>query len=186
MTGCSNNEAAEGNSTKTVESMEKKSSEEKPNSSEHNVGSTKSEQTGTSSENRENSKEKTDPLSAYSSKEIEYARVWLQLGPNQQIDHLYMRHIKAGTKLNPDDETSESYPEDVIQLAGSRLVDGSVTYSGNGNGTINVYNVPLRWDGQYPAGKDFYQDMINHPKLISVDVGNDEQIIQLIKKIEEN
>ncbi|UNL86813.1 hypothetical protein [Priestia koreensis] len=186
MTGCSDDEVAEGNSTKTVESMEKKSSEEKPNSSEHDVDSTKSEQTGTSSENRENSKEKTDLLSAYSSKEIEYARVWLQLGPNQQIDHLYIQHIKAGTKLNPDDETSESYPEDVIQLAGSRLADGSVTYSGNGNGTINVYNVPLRWDGQYPAGKDFYQDMINHTKLISVDVGNDEQIIQLIKKIEEN
>lgn len=118
MTGCSNNEAAEGNSTKTVESTEKKPSEEQRNSSEHNVDSTKPEQTGTSSENGENSKEKTDLLSAYSSKEIEYARIWLQLGPNQQIDHLYIQHIKAGTKLNPDDETSGSYPGDVIQLAG--------------------------------------------------------------------
>lgn len=41
--------------------------------------------------------------------------------------------------------------EDVIQLAGSRLIDGSVTYSGNRGGTINVYNVPLRLDGIYPV-----------------------------------
>lgn len=25
-------------------------------------------------------------------------------------------------------------------------MDGSVTYHGNGDGTIHVYNVPLRWD----------------------------------------
>ncbi|MCM3005613.1 hypothetical protein ACQKJC_18915 [Priestia koreensis] len=186
MTGCSDDEAATGNSTKVVENSEKNPSEEQRNSSEHNVDSTKPEQKDTSSENQENLKEKTDPLSAYSSKKIEYARVWLQLGLNQQIDHLYIQHIKAGTKLNPDDETSGSYPEDVIQLAGSRLVDGSVTYSGNGNGTINVYNVPLRWDGQYPAGEDFYKDIIKHTTLVSVDVGDDEQVIQLIKKIEKN
>ncbi|WP_289889940.1 hypothetical protein [Virgibacillus pantothenticus] len=45
-----------------------------------------------------------------------------------------VRHIPAGTPLNPDDETSVNYPEDVIQLVGSRLVDGS-TYSSNVDGT---------------------------------------------------
>ncbi|API92415.1 hypothetical protein KM914_11270 [Virgibacillus pantothenticus] len=66
---------------------------------------------------------------------MEYARVWLQLGEIKDVDELNVRHIPAGTPLNPDDETSVNYPEDVIQLAGSRLVDGSVTYSSNGDGT---------------------------------------------------
>ncbi len=90
--------------------------------------------------------EEEDALSEYSSEEIEYARVWLQLGPNQEVDELNVRYIPAGEPINPDDDTSANYPEDVIQLAGSRLVDGAVTYSGNGDGTINVYNVPLRWE----------------------------------------
>lgn len=124
-------------------------------------------------------------LSAYSSEQIEYARVWLQLGVNQDIDGLYVEHIPAGTPLNPDDETSDVYPENVIQLAGSRLVDGSVTYSGNGDGTINVYNVPLRWDGEYPAGKEFYTEMIDNTELVSVEVGSDEDVIRLIQLLKE-
>lgn len=75
--------------------------------------------------------------------------MWLQLGANQEIDELNVRHISAGEPINPNDDTSASYPEDIIQLAGSRLVDGSITYSGNGDGTINVYNVPLRWDSAH-------------------------------------
>ncbi len=122
-----------------------------------------------------------DPLAPYTSKQIEYARVWLQLGPNQELDGLYVRQIPAGTPLNPDDETSGVYPGDVIQLAGSRLVDGVVTYSGNGNGTINLCNVPLRWDGQYPAGKEFYDELIENTELVAIDVGKDEEVIRLIE-----
>ncbi|EGA88450.1 putative lipoprotein [Planococcus donghaensis MPA1U2] len=122
-----------------------------------------------------------DALAEYSSKEIEYARVWLQLGPNQELDGLYVNHIPAGTPLNVDDETSGTYPEDVIQLAGSRLVDGGVTYSGNGNGTLNLYNVPLRWDGVYPAGKEFYDEIIANTELVAIDVGEDEEVIRLIE-----
>ncbi len=131
----------------------------------------------------ENSEHQADEeaLSNYTSNQIEYARVWLQLAPNQEIDELNVRHIPAGEKLNPDDETSASYPEDVIQLAGSRLVDGSVTYSGNGDGTINVYNVPLRWDGKYPAGKKFYNEIIQSTKLVPIDTGDDQEVIRLIK-----
>lgn len=126
-----------------------------------------------------------DALSEYSSEQIEYARVWLQLGPNQEIDGLYVQQIPEGTPLNPDDETSAAYPEAVIQLAGSRLVDGSVTYSGNGDGTINLYNVPLRWDGEYPAGEDFYNDIIENTELVEIETGEDEEVIRLIELLEE-
>ncbi|MBP1971027.1 hypothetical protein J2Z83_003164 [Virgibacillus natechei] len=127
--------------------------------------------------------EEDNPLSEYSSEEIEYARVWLQLGVMKDVDELNVRHIPAGTALNSDDETSASYPEDVFQLAGARLVAGSVTYSGNGDGTINVYNVPLRWDGEYPAGEEFYEDIIENTELEYIDTGDDEEIIELIDKM---
>ncbi|MEZ0481152.1 hypothetical protein [Planococcus sp. SSTMD024] len=120
-------------------------------------------------------------LSSYSSEQIEYARVWLQLGPNQDIDGLYVKKIPAGTPLNPDDGTSGAYPEDVTQLAGSRLVDGVVTYSGNGDGTVNVYNVPLRWDGEYPAGEEFYAELIDNTELVAIEAGEDEDVIRLIE-----
>ncbi|MGD7008798.1 hypothetical protein [Metabacillus sp. 84] len=148
------------------------------------VSSTVDKEDETEPEEAANAAESEEDLLAdYSSEEVEYARVWLQLGPNQEIDELNVRLIPAGTPLNPDDETSAGYPEDVIQLAGSRLVDGSVTYSGNGDGTVNVYNVPLRWDGQYPAGEQFYQDLISNTKTVSIGTGNDEAIVKLIKKI---
>jgi|SRR5690625_2417757 len=132
-------------------------------------------------ENLDSTEKINEPLSAYSSDQIEYARIWLQLGSNQELDVLNVHHIPAGDPLHPEDETSVNYPEDVIQLSGTRLVDGSVTYSGNGDGTINVYNVPLRWDGVYPAGEEFYQEIVDNTELISVDTGDDEEVIALIK-----
>lgn len=146
-------------------------------------GSAHSESDSMASENSAGDKEDNETLSQYSSQHIEYARVWLQLGPNQDLDELYVRHIPAGSPLNPEDETSAHYPEDVIQLAGSRLADGSVTYKGNGDGTVNVYNVPLRWDGQYPAGEKFYSDIIENTKQVSIEPGEDEKVIDLIEKL---
>lgn len=143
-----------------------------------------SNSTNTNDQNTSNNQ----ALSNYSSEQIEYARVWLQLGPNQDIDGLYVQHISAGEPINPNDETSATYPEDVIQLAGSRLVDGSVTYSGNGNGTINVYNVPLRWDSSNPEVdenfmKEYTEDIIKNTELISINPGEDSNVIELIKLI---
>lgn len=143
-----------------------------------------------STENRDvgvDTKEKENSLSGYSAEQIEYARVWLQLGPNQAIEELNVNKIPAGTAINPNDETSAVYPIDVIQLAGSRLVDGSVTYSGNGDGSINVYNVPLRWETNVPEDleKDYMskytQSIIDDAELIYVDPGNNEEIRELIE-----
>src|SRR5690606_5866676 len=189
LAGCGDNKN-DPTSNSTEDNSAQESSDE--NTSETDVGNSsseeeksestteESEEQDTDSSDSENSTEK-DALSQYSSQEIEYARVWLQLGPNQELDELNVLHIPAGTPLNPDDETSLTYPEDVIQLAGSRLVDGSVTYSGNGDGTINVYKVPLRWDGQYPAGEKFYQELIDNTELVAIDTGDEEQVIRLIK-----
>ena len=202
LVGCADNKN-EGSTTasdedNSVESPEENTSEkdestpaskvEETEVSDTSSGESESVNNDSNSTPSENSNDKKDneTLSQYSSKQIEYARIWLQLGPNQDIDGLYVQHIPAGTPLNPDDETSANYPEDVIQLAGGRLVDGSVTYSGNGDGTINVYNVPSRWDGQYPAGEEFYIDIIENTKTVSIDTGDDEKIILLIKLLNVN
>lgn len=123
-------------------------------------------------------------LSNYMTQEIEYARVWLELGDRQAIDTLYAERIPAGEPLHPDDKTSLDYPENVVQLSGEQLIDGVVTYSSNGDGTVNVYNVPKRWDGKNPAGEAFYQDIIDETIQHPIPTGEDEQVEELIQKIE--
>ncbi|PAE16336.1 hypothetical protein CHH91_09680 [Virgibacillus sp. 7505] len=171
-------------------------SEETPaDSSETEEPNQSSEETTTSEDSTDTYENKVDdPLTGYSAEEIEYARVWLQLGPNQQIDGLYVRHIPAGTPLEPDYFPVVSYPEDVVQLSGSRIVDGSVTYSSNGDGTINVYNVPLpgRWFGGSPAPpegldedtmREDLEDIINNTEHVYVNPRNDEAVKKFIDLI---
>jgi len=129
--------------------------------------------------------ETVDPLSNYTAEEIEYARVWLQVGTNQDIDELNVRHISKGEPVNIYDETSADYPEDVISLSGSHMVDGSITYSGNGDGTINVYNVPSHWQGSDQADenfmKEYTKEIINDTELVAIDPGDDADVIKFIE-----
>lgn len=177
----------EEHTSETDESMSKGELEDSTHDDTNNISSEESvnkDSDWTSAENSDlnlGGQEDDETLSQYSSEHIEYARVWLQLGVNQEIDELNVRHIHAGEPINPNDDSSASYPEDVIQLTGSRLVDGSVTYSGNGDGTINIYAVPLRWDGNYPAGGKFYEDVIEDTELVYVDPNKDEEVLTLIK-----
>lgn len=135
----------------------------------------------------DNDREDKETLSQFSSEQIEYARIWLQLGPNQEIDELNVRHISAGEPVNIYDETSANYPKDVVILEGSRSVDGSVTYSSNGDGTINVYNVPSHWASPAQVEenfmKEYTEDIIKNTKLVYVDPGDDKKIIELIKML---
>ncbi|QQF62222.1 hypothetical protein I9X38_17550 [Bacillus mojavensis] len=184
-----NNETEESNQIAKDESEATTGSEKSGTKNSNENASTESstdESKETSLEGQKNevNSEKDNVLAEYSSEKIEYARVWLQLGANQEIDELNVRHISAGEPINPNDDTSAGYPEDVIQLAGSRLVDGSVTYSGNGDGTIKVYNVPLRWDSSDDLSKgvmrEVTEDIIKNAKTVYVDTGDSEKIKRLI------
>lgn len=113
---CSN----DNDKSKIKSNQENSSIEEKQNNSEENDNQA-SEPDDTTAESEENkadsnkfndkasnnssntqAEEKKDSiLSAYSSKEIEYARVWLQIVNNQDIAELRVQHISAG-------ETSKS------------------------------------------------------------------------------
>ncbi|MCY8508308.1 hypothetical protein MOD07_01855 [Bacillus mojavensis] len=181
-----NNETDDSNQISKGESETTTGSEKSVTNENASKESSTDESQETSSEEirNEEKSQKDNVLAEYSSEKIEYARVWLQLGANQEIDELNVRHISAGEPINPNDDTSASYPEDVIQLAGSRLVDGSVTYSGNGDGTIKVYNVPLRWDSSDDVSKgvmrEVTENIIKNTKTVYVDTGDSEKIKRLI------
>lgn len=188
--GCSNNGSEESQIDSANEDSFLESSEETNEGSSNEEESTDSGQAADDEfelpSTEENDQQTGNPLSGYSNEEIEYARVWLLLGPNQEIDELNVRSIPAGTAINPNDETSAVYPEEIVQLAGSRLVDGSVAYSGNGDGTIDVYNVPLRWESNIPDDlndnymQEYTRSIIEDTETVYIDPGSEEEIIELI------
>ena len=171
-------------SSSSSESKQSDKADKNDASSEKAVDENSDSISSGNSNSKVSKKEDKKTLSNYSSKQIEYARIWLQLGPNQEIDELNVRHISAGELVNIYDDTSASYPKDVVTLEGSRSVDGSVTYSSNGNGTINVYNVPSHWPSSAQVDKGFMknytEDIIQNAKLVHVDPGEDKKIIKLI------
>ncbi|CAN7527776.1 hypothetical protein [Rossellomorea sp. LjRoot5] len=129
---------------------------------------------------------KEDPLSTYPSEKIEYARVWLQVIGNGDIEELNVRQISAGEQLNPYDDTSVAYPEDVIVLSGKAMADGTVTYSGNGDGTINVYDVPSHWPSSEQieeSMEEYTQGIVDDTEKVSVDAGDEQEVVELIGKI---
>lgn len=106
---------------------------------------------------------------AYTKEQIEYASIWYHLGENQAIDEFNVLLIPKGTPLNAQDPKSGVYPEDVVQLTGSRLIDGSITYSKKDEDTINIYKVPTRWDGDYTKiDATFYADIIEETRTGSI------------------
>lgn len=140
------------------------------------------------SENAEESiseSEKDSILDGYSSEEIEYARVWLQIVGNQDIEALNISHIAAGEQVNPYEEDSVDYPEDVITLYGKFMAEGTVVYSGNGDGTINLYEVPSHWPSNEQIDEsmeEYTENILKNTELIYIETGNDEDIKNLIDK----
>lgn len=135
---------------------------------------------------QEQSDTKEDSLSGYPSEKIEYARVWLQVIGNGDVEELNVRHISAGEQLNPYDDKSVEYPEDVIVLTGKAIADGTVTYSGNGDGTINVYDVPSHWSSSEQieeSMEEYTQGIVDGTEKVSVDAGDEEEVVGLIEKI---
>ncbi|KAA9240387.1 MULTISPECIES: hypothetical protein [Aerococcus] len=130
-----------------------------------------------------------NPLAAYDPLAIEYARIWLQLGPNQNAEAINVHIIPQGTLINPYLANGATYPETVTQLAGNRLVDGVVTYSSNHDGTINLYNIPLRFDlpdfSAIPEStyiNETYK-MAQSTQRLAVDPNQPDQVIQTIQKL---
>lgn len=122
-------------------------------------------------------------LSDYTAQEIEYARVWLEVNGDKDIDSLSVSYISSGEPVNSDDTGSADYPEEVIRLTAD--TGDIVTYSGNGDGTLNLYEVPSNWDDI--SNDDiggFTDEIIDDTELVPIDPNNDETVIKMIEKLD--
>lgn len=82
----------------------------------------------------------------YTPEEIEYARMWHQYTNTSPAPPLTVLFDEKGTPVNPYiEDTSLVFPEDVVVLVGEFTAVGMVTYHSNGDGTVNVYDVPSHW-----------------------------------------
>jgi membrane-bound lytic murein transglycosylase len=171
-------------------------SEHQDNKHKHNSAGEDNKESNKTHNDQDNSKAaKTNKshLTQYNSEQIEYARVWNQLGPLKNnmngMDELDVTKISKGTKVNPQVKNSAVYPENVVKLSAPMKAGGSITYSSNGDGTINVYkNVPYNWvdtsqsdsDKAEKATKDAISKNIQTVKIKPTD---NEQIAQLASKL---
>ncbi|MFJ1628411.1 tetratricopeptide repeat protein [Marinilactibacillus psychrotolerans] len=124
----------------------------------------------------------TSFLKDYSAKKIEFARVWLNTIKNEEVTELNIYEEKAGTIINPYDDNSPVYPEDVKVINGAATADGMVVYSGNGDGTIDIYPVPSHWHATPEELPEIYKEILN-PTTIYLETMKDEQVIDLIQKM---
>lgn len=196
MAACSNEEPESIDEQEKTEEVSEKSNEVEPTEeveteTEEEETETRAEESATTEISTETSEESNDALAAYSTEEIEYARVWLQFGPNPDIEEIYVEKIFEGIPINTLDEGSLTYPEDVIQLAGGRLVDGVVTYSSNGDGTINLYNVPARWenpntyDNDSSVMEEETRKIIENTQTEYVEPGDDQEVAEMAERIQQ-
>ncbi|MGM7692161.1 hypothetical protein ACS65S_08130 [Staphylococcus saprophyticus] len=103
------------------------------------------------------------------------------------MDSLNVEKLPKGSKVNPQAEDSAVFKEDVVKLKAPMRVGGSVTYSSNGDGSINVYkNVPYDWrDSRTDANmKEATTKVIEeNVETVTINQGDDQTIADLARKI---
>lgn len=135
--------------TNTSDSADNSESSNKQNKEKND--NKKQEKNNDSNKKQQSTDKNKSYLNNFNSKEIEYARVWYQLISTRHdlkgIRDVYVTEIPKGSKVNPQAKNSAIYKEKVVKLEAPMRAGGSVTYSSNGDGTINVYNnIPYKWE----------------------------------------
>ncbi|MCI2848375.1 hypothetical protein [Staphylococcus hominis] len=135
--------------TNTSDSGDNSKSSNKQNKEQND--NKKQEKNNDGNKNQQSTDKNKSYLNNFNSKEIEYARVWYQLISTRNnlkgIRNVYVTEIPKGSKVNPQAQNSAIYKEKVVKLEAPMRAGGSVTYSSNGDGTINVYNnIPYKWE----------------------------------------
>ncbi|MGX0019552.1 hypothetical protein ACUW6T_002288, partial [Staphylococcus hominis] len=135
--------------TNTSDSEDNSESSNKQNKEQND--NKKQEKNNDSNKNQQSTDKNKSYLNNFNSEKIEYARVWYQLISTRNdlkgIRNVYVTEIPKGSKVNPQAQNSAIYKEKVVKLEAPMRAGGSVTYSSNGDGTINVYNnIPYKWE----------------------------------------
>lgn len=154
-------ENKENETDKKTNTSENRDTKDKGNKQNKKQSDNKNREKNTDSNESHQSTDKNKSyLNNFSSEKIEYARVWYQLISTKNdlkgIRNVYVTKIPKGSKVNPQAQDSAVYKEDVVKLEAPMKAGGSVTYSSNGDGTINVYNnIPYKWES--PQNSDYSQ-----------------------------
>lgn len=182
----SEEESNKSNSDNDLENSNKQDNEQSNNKKREKESNSNNESQQTTDKNK-------SYLDNFNSEEIEYARVWYQLISTRNdlkgIKNVYVTKIPKGSKVNPQAENSAVYKTDVVKLEAPMKAGGSITYSSNGNGTINVYNnVPYKWES--PQNSDYSQmDKITEKAIednvekIYIKPTDNKQVAKLANKI---
>ena len=147
------------NETNTSENRDTKDKSNKQNKKQSD-NKDQERKNNESNESHQSTDKNKSYLNNFSSEKIEYARVWYQLISTKNdlkgIRNVYVTKIPKGSKVNPQAQDSAVYKEDVVKLEAPMKAGGSVTYSSNGDGSINVYNnIPYKWES--PQNSDYSQ-----------------------------
>ena len=144
--------------TNTSDSADNSESSNKQNKEKND--NKKQEKNNDSNKKQQSTDKNKSYLNNFNSKEIEYARVWYQLISTRNdlkgIKNVYVTEIPKGSKVNPQAKNSAIYKEKVVKLEAPMRAGGSVTYSSNGDGTINVYN-NIPYKGENSQNSDYSQ-----------------------------
>lgn len=182
----SEEESNKSNSDNDLENSNKQDNEQSNNKKREKESNSNNESQQTTDKNK-------SYLDNFNSEEIEYARVWYQLISTRNdlkgIKNVYVTKIPKGSKVNPQAENSAVYKTDVVNLEAPMKAGGSITYSSNGHGTINVYNnVPYKWES--PQNSDYSQmDKITEKAIednvekIYIKPNDNKQVAKLANKI---
>ena len=177
--------------TNTSDSADNSESSNKQNKEKND--NKKQEKNNDSNKKQQSTDKNKSYLNNFNSKEIEYARVWYQLISTRNdlkgIKNVYVTEIPKGSKVNPQAKNSAIYKEKVVKLEAPMRAGGSITYSSNGNGTINVYNnVPYNWES--PQNSDYSQmDKITRKTIeeniekVYIQPHDNKEVAKLAKKI---
>lgn len=168
LAGCNNKSAENNDNNSSSDTNTSENKENETNTSENRDTKNKKQSDNKGQEKKNNdsneSHQTTDKnksyLNNFSTEKIEYARVWYQLISTKNdlkgIRNVYVTKIPKGSKVNPQAQDSAVYKEDVVKLEAPMKAGGSVTYSSNGDGSINVYNsIPYKWES--PQNSDYSQ-----------------------------
>lgn len=113
-------------------------------------------------------------LDDYTEEDIEYARIWMQFMEQQDITELNVNHVSAGTPINPHSDNSATYEEDVTILTADHTSDGIITYSSNGDGTINIYGVPSQFPPEDYVEEEEGMSMYDYTHQVIEDTATEE------------
>ncbi|MDW4286048.1 hypothetical protein QI143_12615 [Staphylococcus saprophyticus] len=159
LVGCNSNSSSDTNTSQSKDNeTQNKNEETNTSDSGDNTESSKKQnkeqndnKKSDSNENQQSTDKNKSYLNNFNSEEIEYARVWYQLISTRNdlkgIRDVYVTEIPKGSKVNPQAQNSAVYKEKIVKLEAPMRAGGSITYSSNGDGTINVYNnIPYKWE----------------------------------------